>query len=235
MTVDALPKEAEKLLAAPPDEFVAERKRLVQTLHEEGRSDDAATVARMRKPMVVVYAVNRAARDRPKAAQAAADAALRVKKAQLGGDPEAFKRALAELDTALNLLADVAVAHVARGGKAPTDTMRRRVRDLLRSAAADDETRDALARGALTDEIDAVGFSPFAGLAPRPGQRRSTPSRAKQQEAERRTRERELREELGRAESDLREADAALRRAERERRDAERAVAALRAKLDRID
>ena len=54
--------------------------------------------------------------------------------------------------------------------------MRRRVRDLLRSAVADDDARDALARGALTEELEAVGFSSFAGIAPAPSKKRTEKS-----------------------------------------------------------
>src|SRR5262245_35776037 len=160
----ALPPEADKLLAVAPDRFVAERKALANELRDDGRADEAAAVESLRKPSAVVFAVNRAARDRPKPARAAADAAEQVKETQLGGDAEAFQRALGDLDDALGLLADVALAHVAPRGKNATDAMRRRVRDLLRAAAADEDARDALSRGALTEELDAPGFSPFAGM-----------------------------------------------------------------------
>jgi hypothetical protein len=235
--MDPLPKEAERLLAAAPDEFVAERGRLAKKLRDEDRPDDAAAVAGLRKPTVVVFAVNRAARDRPKAARDAAKAALRVKKTQVGNQPDAFKQALADLDAALELLAEVAVAHVAPRGKPPTDAMRRRVRDLLRSAVADDDTREALARGALTEELEAVGFSPFSGLTPAPSKERakpaSGPTRADQQNAKRREREQVLRGELANAEQRLQEAEKALREADRERRVAESAVASIRSKLER--
>jgi hypothetical protein len=78
--------------------------------------------------------------------------ALRVKKTQVSGDREGFTDALAELEESLKVLADVAVAHVASTRKRPSDAMRRRVRDLLRNAVADDEAREALARGVLKAE-----------------------------------------------------------------------------------
>jgi hypothetical protein len=238
VTVDPLPKEGEKLLAAAPDEFVAERDRMAKALRDGGRPEDAAAIAGLRKPGVVVFAVNRAARDRPQAARDAAKAALRVKKTQVGDQTDAFREALSELDAALELLAEVAVAHVAPSGKKPTDAMRRRVRELLRSAAADDDAREALARGALTDELEAVGFSPFAGMTPAPpksGKRTSGPTRSEVEDAKRRERERALREELADAENRLQAAEKATREAERERRAAERAVTSLRSKLDRSD
>ena len=238
MTVD-VPKEAERLFAAAPDEFVAERDQLARKLRDEDRPEEAAAVAALRKPSAVVFAVNRAARDRPQAARDAAKAALSVKKTQVGNQPDAFRGALADLDAALDLLAEVAVAHVAPRGKPPTDAMRRRVRDLLRSAVADDDTRDALARGALTEEREAVGFSSFAGIAPAPSKKRteksSGPTRAEEQEQRRRERENALREELKDAEERLQAAEKAVRKAERERTSAERAVASIESRLERRD
>ena len=230
--------EAERLLAVAPEEFVSERKALARRLREEGRSEEAAAVERMRKPSRVVYAVNRAARDRSKAARAAADAAERVKELQLGGDADAFREALRALDDALDLLADVAVAHVATPGRAAGEPMRQRVRNLLRSAVADDDAREALARGALTEELEAPGFSPFVGMPARAPSRRAKrpgPTRAEQREEERKARARALRDELERVERALAAATEAAREAERARTAAEREVESLRKQLSRLE
>ena len=236
----SVPPEAEKLFAVAPDRFVAERNALAKNLRGEGRPDDAALVVALRKPSAVVLAVNRAARDRPKAAQAAAEAAVGVRDAQVAGDADAFSNALAELDTSLDLLADVAVAHVAPAGKKPSEAMRRRLRELLRSAVADDDSREALARGVLADELEAPGFSPYAGLtvkskAGKAGRAPAGPSRAEREEARRRDRRKELRQELTQAERELREASAAARAAEQARTRAEKAVEAIRKKLGSLD
>ena len=69
-----LPTDAERLLAVSPEEFVEERNLLVRKLRDAGRAEDARAVAETRKPPLVVLAVNRAARDRPQAAQDAASA-----------------------------------------------------------------------------------------------------------------------------------------------------------------
>ena len=71
-----------------------------------------------------MLAVNRAARDRPQAAKDAAEAAARVRDTQLSGEQDAYRAAVADLDRALDLLAEVAVAHVGGKGKKPTDAMR---------------------------------------------------------------------------------------------------------------
>ena len=235
-----VPQEAEKLFAVAPDGFVAERNALAKKLREEGRADDAAAVAELRKPSAVVFAVNRAARDRPKAAQAAAKAALGVREAQVGGDADAFTNALAELDNSLDLLAEVAVAHLAPAGTKPSEAMRRRLRELLRSAVADDDSRETLARGALSGELEAPGFSPYAGVTVKPKGGKSeaaqaAPSRARRDEARRRTRRKELRDELRRAERTLREASAAARAAEQARTRAEKVVDSLRKRLEDSD
>jgi hypothetical protein len=240
--VSDLPPEADKLLAVVPDEFVERRKRLASELRDAGRADDAEAVSGLRKPSAVVFAVNRAARDRSKAASSAVEAAERVANAQVEGDAEAFERAVADLASALDLLAEVAAAHVSPGGKSPTDAMRRRVRELLRGAVADDTTRDQLRRGALREELEAVGFSPYAGFAAKPAKRTrgsSAPSKAEQRETERETKRRErigaLEDELKAAERRLDEAEKSVRAAERERTSAEREVGALRKRLARLD
>jgi hypothetical protein len=231
--VTELLPEAEKLFAVAPDRFVAERKALAETLRKDGRAEDAAAIEGLRKPTMVVTAVNRAARDRPKAARGAADAAVSLKEAQVGGDQDAFRKAVGELDDALDLLADVALAHVAPQGKGASEAMRRRVRDLLRSAVADDEAREALARGALTEELDAPGFSTFAGMTVQPTTRKKKagPTRAEQREAEKQARAEALREELRQAEEELDVATKAARDAERARARVEKQVESMRKKL----
>lgn len=236
--MNELVPEAERLLAVAPEEFVSERKALARKLRDEGRGDDAAAVERLRKPSKVVYAVNRGARDRPKAARAAAAAAEKVKELQLGGAPDAFQRALRELDDAVGLVADVALAHVAEPGRAASEAMRQRIRDLLRSAVADDDAREALTRGALSEELEAPGFSPFAGMparAPARGRKRAESTRAEQRDEERKAKARTLREEVERAERELEAAAQALRDAERAHARAEREVASLRKRLARLE
>ncbi len=231
-----LPPESERLLALKPNEFVAERQRLARELRDAGRTEDAAAVASMSKPSAVVLAVNRAARDRPNAARDAAAAAGQLEKAQVGGDPGEFRAALGELEQPLDLLSEVALAHVGSGKGAPTEAMRRRVHDLVRRAVATVETRERLTRGALLEEEGATGFDAFAGMSVAPAARRQRrpAAKANQKEAERQKRVTELREDLKRAEQELAEASRAVRAAETEQARAERAVASVRAKLERL-
>jgi hypothetical protein len=232
--VSDVPAEARRLLAVAPEDFVSERQSLARELRDAGRREDAAAVGAMRKPPPVVLAVNRAARDRPKAARAAADAAARVVNAQFGGEPDEYAQARQELDDALDLLADVAIAHMSRG-KSASDAVRRRVRELLRTAVADETSREALAHGVLAEEVEAAGFAPFAGLTPtRKTSGKPSAAKEKRDAEKRRAEVKAARAELSRAEQELREAERALREAERERSKAEDLVTSLRAKLDNL-
>jgi hypothetical protein len=230
-----LPAEAERLFSVEPGEFVAERGATARALKEAGRTDEAAAVEAIRKPSAVVFAVNRAARARPQAARAAAKAAEQVAKAQLGGDPDGFARARGELDESLDLLAEVALAHVAPEGKSPSEAMRRRVRETLRAAVADERTREALSRGAVMEESEASGFSAFAGMTPTAAPRRKTRAaeRKDTRKDRREERRRELQAELELAEKELAAAEEAAREAEQTRKRAERAVGSLRKRLER--
>ena len=150
---------------------------MVRELRQAGRDEDARALAGLRKPTAVVLAVNRAARDRPQAARDAARAAEELAKSQLSGEAEKYARARKDLESALALLAEVAVARLSRE-KPATEAMRRRVADLLRSATADTDAREALEQGVLQEEGDAAGFSAFAGMTAPAGKRPASPSAA---------------------------------------------------------
>jgi hypothetical protein len=232
--VGALPKEAESLLAVAPDDFVQERQRLVRALRAEKRREDADAVAALRKPPPVVLAVNRAARDRPEAARAAVRSAERVAKAQLGSDAAAYRAALAELDDALDLLAEVALAQLSKGGKEPTESVNRRLRAALRNAVAHEDARADLARGVLREETETAGFGAFAGVTPpRSARKRSATTATRREREDEQRRERALREKLARAEKVLDDAQRAEQRATTARERAERDVESLRARLAR--
>ena len=234
--MDPLPKEADPLFAVAPDDFVEERKRIANALRDEGRREEAEVVAALRKPPPVVLAANRAARDRPQAARAAARAAERVAKTQLGSDPDGYRAALADLDESLDLLAQVALAQLSRGGKRPSDAVTRRLRELLRNTVADEEARAALSRGVLKEEPGTAGFGAFVAVAPPSGRRptKAAEARRTRDEQQRRKKERALRDELARAEKTLDEAKRAEREATRARERAEQAVESLRKRLERL-
>lgn len=231
------PDPAERLLATSPERFVEERTALARALRAENRVEEAKAVAAMRKPPAVVLAANGAARDRPAAARNAAEAADVLVRSQLEGDTTAYANAKDELHAALDLLAQVALAHLAREGKPATEAMRERVRSHLRAAVSDPNAREALVRGVLTEEMDTSGFDVFAGV-PLPTGRRATRSRTtadrtraeKQRQAERK----KLQVEIDRARARLRDAESELRSAERERDAAAAALAELETRMSEL-
>lgn len=186
-----------------------------------------------------MLAANRAARSRPKVAKAAASAASRMTKRV--GDPD-VQRAL---DDQLALLEKVASAFLVGEGNVPSEATRRRLRDLLRNAAADEDAREALARGVLTDELEPVGFAAYSAMTPRASPRsrsagKGTTSRAPSTKgtdaaaAKRRERERVLREQVEAAQVRLDAAKVAEVEAIQERTRAEKALSSARGKLNRL-
>ncbi len=229
--MSTLPAEAEKLLAAAPEEFVSERTRIARELKDAGRPEDAVAVAELRKPPLVVLAVNRAARDRPKAARAAAEAARRVRTSQVSGEQAAYRRARDDLEGALALLSDVAVARLSRG-KPASEQMRRRVSDVLRASVADDATRDLLARGALVEERGSSGFTAYEGMAlPSPARGQPAAKKPSPRDEKLRARKKQLEAELKEAKLSLRAAERRRQQAAREWDAAAKAVASLEAQL----
>jgi hypothetical protein len=226
-----LPRDADRLLAVAPEDFVEERKRLVRQLRDEERNDDARAVAETKKPSPVVLAVNRAARDRPQAAKDAARAAELLGRAQLSGKADDYRKLLSEMEQASALLGEVAVANLSRG-KSASEAVRRRVHDHLRGALSNEETRAQLVRGALAHEVETSGFDAFAGL-PRPNH---SPQRARtrpSQDAERRRRAlAKLRKDIAGARKALDEAERRVREATRERDKLAKKLETLEAKVE---
>jgi hypothetical protein len=84
--------ELDALFNVEPDRFVAARDALVKRLKAEKRKDDAAMVAALRRPPIVVWAMNRVARQNPTAVEElirAGGAALQAQNALMNGGPAA--------------------------------------------------------------------------------------------------------------------------------------------------
>jgi hypothetical protein len=220
---EALPPEAEGLLAS--DEFVAERNRLAKELRAADRGEEAAAVARLRKPPKVVAVVNRAARAVPLHAQAATAAAEKLAEAQAAGDLRAANEALGRLGKAVDGLTQRAARD---GGD------RVAVATLIRAALTSEAGRRRLATGQLTEAPEPTGFEAFAGLtvaARRSGVPSARGSSAAGKPRERAAARRE-KLELSEAEAALRLAEDDLRTAKREEATARRAREAAQRRVD---
>jgi hypothetical protein len=220
----------DRLLAVPSATFVEERKKLVQELRDEGRSDEARAVAAMRKPSPVVLAVNRAARDRPQAARDAATAAERLARTQLSGEPDRYRELVAKMGEASALLAEVALANLSKGN--PSEAMRRRTTDHIRGALSSKDSRDLLVRGVLTDEVETAGFDAFGGVPvpkARPKPRRES---ARDEERKAKARLKQLEAEIRRVRQELSDAEDAVREATLARDTLATRLGELEARLD---
>ena len=82
-----------QLYSVEPDEFVAERKRLERSLRDEGRAEEAAELAKLRKPPQPVFLANRLARQQPDLVGQLIDDGEQLAAAHEAGDPEQLRTA----------------------------------------------------------------------------------------------------------------------------------------------
>jgi hypothetical protein len=169
----------DELYSAPLDEFIARRTALAKELKADGRADEAAEVGGARKPSVPLWTVNQLARRNKPAVKKLIDASDALGKALAKGDQDAFAAAQKTQTDALRKLRDAARSLL---GKA-TDPVLERVVSAFRTASVDDELRDALTSGRLTEEPEASGFDALAGLSFAPTGTR-TPSEKPKREAD---------------------------------------------------
>ena len=161
---------------------------------------------------------------------------MRLARAQLRGEREKYEKAASELEQALDLLVEVALAQLSRGDRPPTESSRVRVHDLVRAAVSDESSRDLLVGGALTTEVESAGFGAFAGM-PLPERKRGDAKRQGEKarrEEDTGARKRDLQARIREARSVLRTTEKDVRAAERRRDDLATALAELEAELDRL-
>jgi hypothetical protein len=151
-----------ELYGVPPERFIEARDRLATELRAAGQDDDAAAVKKLRKPSVVAWAVNAAAREAPDEVEALLEAGEDLRRAQrkalskAGTDDlfvatEARKRATRALaDRAVDVLG-------ARGA-----THRDRIVATLEAASLDRELGQRMREGTL--ERDAQPTSGFGAI-----------------------------------------------------------------------
>jgi len=112
----------DELYAAPLDEFIERRTSLAKQLKADGRGEEAAEVAGLRKPAVPLWAVNQLARRNRPAVEALLEAGQELRHAIGKGDREAFGAAQARQADALRRLRDAAASLL---GKATAPTLDR--------------------------------------------------------------------------------------------------------------
>ena len=225
---EAPPEVVDKLYGAPPAEFIARRDALAKELRKTDRAA-ADAVKKLRKPSVSAAAVNQLVRRSADDIEALLAAGEALRQAQLGGgDRDAIRAAARDEREAVEQL----VGHAGKLSPAALEE----VRETLHAAATDEEARELLRRGVLTEARRAVGLGGFAVAAPRKGEtkprapKEKAKTRAAGEEAAREReaeaeRKRAARERVNKARAALREAEKAAAAAERER---DRATTALK-------
>ena len=179
MSVDS----SQDLYGLPLDRFVPERTALVKALRAEKRREEANEVAALRRPSVAAWAVNQLVRSNPEGAQAIFAAGDELAEAQTeaasgkgGGD--ALRSANHQLRDAIAQLLQDADGLPSAGGQALSQATLDRVGETLRAAAVDDEARNQVADGCLTQELQFVGLG-IGGLALSPKEEKTKGGKAK--------------------------------------------------------
>jgi hypothetical protein len=243
-------REIDRLFRLPLEEFVAARNELAARLRREGDAEGAEAVRKLPKPTVAVWAVNQLADRDGAGIRALLSAGTALRRAQertlrgsAGGD--ALREAQGKERAAVQQLTQRAREILTEAKRPASGGTLERVARTLGAAAVDEEARDALKAGRLTEELEPAGFGMLAGFELPPSGRSEVRDelaerRAQKQERERRRRElqqrvRELEAEAREAERDAERAAAtaenARRKADEARAAAERAAVEL-AELD---
>jgi len=219
------------LFALPPEDFVAARDRLAGELKDAGKAEEAAAVKKLRRPSIVAWAVNAAARDRPEDVTALREAGQALRRAQRkalsGGGGEDLRRATDERRALIQTLADGGVEGIGARGAAHRDA----IVATLDAASIDDQLGERLQAGILEREAKpAAGFGAIEGFEVLQGGGGLDAEEPEDEDpAEvRRARTREAREAAQRAVAAERAADKAQRRAEDLKEKAAAAVTAAR-------
>ena len=165
-----LPDEASALFQGPPEGFVAARDALAARLRDEGRTDDASAVKRLRKPTVVAWALDQLATRDPDGVQELLEAGAEVRAAQQAalsskrGAAERLRTAGIARAAAVTRLATVAAAVLREAGKAP-DTHADAIARALGVSATDHDAAAMLAAGTFERPPAAgAGFGDVFGL-----------------------------------------------------------------------
>ncbi|MBV8526742.1 MAG: hypothetical protein JOZ75_00350 [Candidatus Dormibacteraeota bacterium] len=226
------------VMRSPLDQFVTARTQAVRAFRALGEAEVAARLNALRKPSLVLWALNQAGAVATDDLDALRDEGKALRTAQarvLGGDRSAsaaLQRAMQEQRQRLDVLTRRLGMVLGASGHAAPDATMRRITNALRAASiGDDATWRALRDGRLLSEPDAATFPVMdVPLAPA----------AREELAEREATDRRRRRES--AEADVRRAEALLENAREQelvsrhrRMTAERALDDARKLLAQID
>jgi hypothetical protein len=172
--------EAERLYGLEPEAFVAARDAAAKALRGDGRKAEAAAVAKLRKPSVAAWVVNRLARDEPDLVEALLNAGSKLREMQLSGAAASDLRSAIEAEARA---LDALMPPAGRIAGSAREAALERARDTLHAAALDPEVAEDVRRGVVVREQQAIGFPLGAALPQRPAAPVSGPSSKRQRAA----------------------------------------------------
>ena len=224
MAKDDTAASVSDLYVLPLDEFTAARDELAQRLKSESDPEEAKRVAKLRKPSVAAWALNRAARSNPELVKRLLDSHRKLRRA---GSRQAVEEASEMRRQAVAALTDAAMAQLGTGSLQTRD----RVNRTLLAVATEAQGEADLAAGTLVRELEPSGGG--WGEMELPPMPEPDPAELVALEMEQaRERADALETEANDAESDVEAAKQALaearRRAKRARSAAEKAAAEAR-------
>ncbi len=167
------------------ERFIPERTALAKALRAEGRREEAAAAAKLRKPSAAAWAVNQLVRSQTRDVAALLKAGDAVRTAQADvlagrGDARRLRDAGTRERDAVDALVDLARGLLSGEGVELSATTLVRVADTLHAAALDEDARAAVAEGRLERELRHVGLGLGEGaavFAPTPAEAEARPER----------------------------------------------------------
>jgi hypothetical protein len=235
MNPSLCPVEPHDLYGLPLEQFTEQRNALARELRKGGRREEAAAVAKLRKPSVAAWAVNQLVRTQQREVDALFSAGDALRQAQSDvlarrGDAASLRRRVEAERAAVEKLTDKARGLLNGDGHELTPGRLEQVSDTLHAAALDPDAREQVKDGGLERELRHVGLGGLEAAssgAPAGRQSRRGGDHAKRTAAARRA-EVEARRRLEAAERRLRESEQRRERAAAALSDAEGAVTAAR-------
>ena len=143
----------DRLYDVPPDQFTAERDRLVKELKATDK-EAAAVVKALRRPSVTAWALNQLARQTASELSELFEADDALSRSQREGrGREALAEAARARREIIGRLVNAALRALAEAGHPDSPANRDRIAQTLAAVAVDAEGREALARGRLTRDL----------------------------------------------------------------------------------
>ncbi|MDQ3915754.1 MAG: hypothetical protein M3323_10585 [Actinomycetota bacterium] len=202
-------RELEQLYAVPLEEFTPARNELARRLKEAGQDGDAARVKKLKKPPVSAWAVNQLARHEADGIARLLALVDRLKEARSAAELHSLGAERRELVAKMARRAGELME--AAGHTASAATLQHVTQTL--QAGGEDEERDLLQRGVLSQDLAPAGFDALGSLGAFDDAPPPVPSPAAEELEELRQVAAEAEEEAARLTEEAERAEAAAVRA----------------------